>query len=187
MQFDQKVGSCIGTVRILSTSGSAPSFSAEVAIESSAGSCSKVEYYLFDTPQVAIIRSEGIEHESVFGTKKLKNNDIRVIQCTAYEGGGAASVSPEQRARYGRCVGDAAMVAQLDGQYKRISAMITSETLVSIKEMQDYFASGNQDNPKWIERQGSKSAFDGESSLTGGSSFSVVYWRRQLKRRLWAW
>jgi hypothetical protein len=100
--FDKKVGSCTGTVKIISTSGSAKSFSAELAIESTAGSCSKVEYYLHDTPQTAIIRSSGIEHESVFGTKRLKKSDIRVIRCTAYEGSKAAAAefTPAQVARY---------------------------------------------------------------------------------------
>lgn len=155
--FDKKVGSCTGSIQILSTSGSAKSYSAEIAIKSTAGSCSKVEYYLHNTPQTAIIRSSGVEHESVFGTKPLKKSDIRVIQCTAYEGGGngtaAAVPTPAQLARYGRCAGDPKMVAELDSQYSRINAMIADETLADMKEMQDYFAADNQDNPKWIQRQ----------------------------------
>lgn len=152
--FDKRVGSCTGTIKIISTAGSAKSHSAEISITSSAGSCSKVEYYLNNTPQVAIIRSSGIEHESVFGTKPIKKSDIRVIQCTAYEGSGAASaITPERRARYGRCASDPKMVAELDRQYGNINAMISSETLGAMKEMQDYFASDNQDNPKWIRRQ----------------------------------
>jgi hypothetical protein len=31
--------------------------------------------------------------------------------------------------------------------------MIADETLAAMKEMQDYFAADNQDNPKWIQRQ----------------------------------
>lgn len=152
--FDKKIGKCVGTIKILSTSGSAPSYSAEIAIESSAGSCSKVEYFLDNTPQTAIIRSSGVEHESLFGTKPIKKSAIRVIQCTAYENGAVeASFTPKQLARYGRCAGDPKMVAELDGQYSRINAMILNETLVDMKEMQDYFASDNQDNPKWIRRQ----------------------------------
>lgn len=152
--FDKKVGSCTGIVSILSTSGSGKNHNAEISIQSSTGGCSKVEYYLHNTPQTALVRSSGIEYESVFGTKQLKPNDINVIQCTAYQGDGAASgVAPDQRARYGRCVGDAKMIAELDSQYANINAMIADETLASMKEMQDYFAADNQDNPRWIRRQ----------------------------------
>lgn len=152
--FDKKVGSCTGMVSILSTSGSGKSHNAEISIQSSTGACSKVEYYLHNTPQTALIRSSGIEHESVFGTKQLKPKDIKVIQCTAYQGGGAASgVTSDQRARYGRCVDDAKMIAELDSQYANINVMIADETLASMKEMQDYFAADNQDNPRWIRRQ----------------------------------
>lgn len=152
--FDKKVGSCTGIVSILSTSGSGRSHNAEIAIQSSTGACSKVEYYLHNTPQTALIRSSGIEHESVFGTKQLKPKDIKVIECTAYEGGHTSgTVTSDQRARYGRCAGNAKMVAELDNQYANINAMIADETLASMKEMQDYFAADNKDNPRWIRRQ----------------------------------
>lgn len=152
--FDKKIGTCTGKVRILSTTGSTGSHNAEIAIVSSTGACSKVEYYIHSTPQTAIIRSSGIEHESVFGSKPLTESDIEVIQCTAYAGGGAeAGITPEQRARYGRCATDTRMVSELDEQYSDIGAMIRSATLAAMKEMQDYFADDNQDNPRWIRRQ----------------------------------
>lgn len=91
--FDKPVGSCEGSVTILSTAGSAPSFSAEIQIGSSAGACSKVEYLIDSMPVTSIIRSGGQEHESLFGTKPLKSGDIEVLDCTAYEGGAATADS----------------------------------------------------------------------------------------------
>jgi hypothetical protein len=86
--FDKSVGSCTGNVTITSTGGSSPSYSAELSISSSAGSCSKVEYFIDSTPYTSIIRSGGgSESESVFGSKPVKSADIQVSKCVAYEGG----------------------------------------------------------------------------------------------------
>lgn len=91
--FDKPIGSCEGSVTILSTAGSAPSFSTELQISSSAGACSKVEYRIDSMPVTSIIRSSGQEHESLFGTKPLTSGDIEVLDCTAYEGAPASSGS----------------------------------------------------------------------------------------------
>lgn len=85
--FDRAVGTCEGNVHLVRTGGSAPSFSAELEIKSSAGACSKVEYRIGSNPFTSIIRSSGQEYESLFGTKPVRTEDIEVLHCTAYEGG----------------------------------------------------------------------------------------------------
>lgn len=82
--FDKPISGCRATITIDSTSGSKGSYSAEITVKSSAGSCSKVEYYLDNTPQTAIIRSAKLEQESLFGTKPIKKSDISVSRCTKY-------------------------------------------------------------------------------------------------------
>lgn len=82
--FDQPTGACRGSIRIDSVSGSKESYSAEITVSSSAGSCSKVEYYLDSTPQVTIIRNAISESESLFGTKPITKKSIAVKKCTSY-------------------------------------------------------------------------------------------------------
>jgi hypothetical protein len=86
--FDKVVGSCTGTVKILSSSGSSPSFSAEIRVSSSAPSCSKVEYYLDNTPNTTILKSANSADESLFGTKPISRGNITVHGCTAYASAG---------------------------------------------------------------------------------------------------
>lgn len=88
--FDQPTGTCTATLRILSSGGSKPSYSTEVEIASSAGACSKVEYYVQSTPYTAIIRSDRVEHESLSSTSPIKRRDMKVAKCTAYQDGNQA-------------------------------------------------------------------------------------------------
>ncbi|MBP2235249.1 hypothetical protein J2Z31_001741 [Sinorhizobium kostiense] len=82
--FDQPTGACRGSISIDSVSGSKGSYSAELTVKSSAGSCSKVEYYLDNTPQVTVIRNAGSESESVFGTRPITRKSLAVKKCTSY-------------------------------------------------------------------------------------------------------
>ncbi|MCS4089129.1 hypothetical protein [Rhizobium sp. BK176] len=92
--FDKPAGSCTGSIRILSSGGSKPSYSAEIQVSSSAPSCSKVEYYLDNTPNTTILRSGNSEQESLFGTKPISRDNIQVAGCTAYASVGEA---PQQQ------------------------------------------------------------------------------------------
>jgi len=96
--FDKPKGACTATLRLLKSGGTKPSFSAEVEITSSAGSCSKVEYFVNSTPYTAIIRSNGSEHESLFGTSPIRKSDIEISKCIAYEGDSQASASQDASA-----------------------------------------------------------------------------------------
>jgi hypothetical protein len=71
-------------ISVESAGGSAGSYSAEITIRSSEGQCSKVEYVLNNTPQTSLIRSNGAEQESIFGTNPLQDGDIVVTKCTHY-------------------------------------------------------------------------------------------------------
>lgn len=89
--FDKQVGSCSGSVEILSTGGSKPSYTAEVRVTSSAPTCSKVEYYLDSTPNVTVLKSSNSDQESLFGTKPISRKNIRVKNCTAFASAGSSS------------------------------------------------------------------------------------------------
>lgn len=82
--YDKKIGSCKGTIRIVSTSGGKGSYSAEIAIGSSAQSCSKVEYYIDNTPHQTVLKASNSAGESVFGTKPITRKSIEVSACSVY-------------------------------------------------------------------------------------------------------
>jgi hypothetical protein len=82
--FDKPQGSCTGTISVDSTGGSRPSYSAEITVRSSAPSCSKVEYLVGSAPQTTILRGNGSEHESLFGTSPISESQLQVERCTAY-------------------------------------------------------------------------------------------------------
>jgi hypothetical protein len=83
--FDKRVGSCRGTIRVNSTSGSKGNYAAEITVSSSAPSCSKVEYYLDSTPHTTILKAGSSSGESVFGTSKISKKSFSVEKCTTYD------------------------------------------------------------------------------------------------------
>ncbi len=93
--FDRPTGSCAGTIEILSSGGKKPSFSAEARVTSSAGACSKVEFYVKSTPYTSVIRTDGVENESLSSSSPIKKGDIKVAKCTAYEGSSTAQKDTE--------------------------------------------------------------------------------------------
>lgn len=82
--FQKPVGRCTATITIDSATGSKPSYSAEVTIKSSARSCSKVEYYLDNTPHATLMKQTNSQAESLFGTNPITKRNIRLDSCTAY-------------------------------------------------------------------------------------------------------
>lgn len=63
------VGSCVGSVRVKSVTGSPPSVSMSYVVTSTAPSCSKVSYYIDGTPYFNVLRNGNSEEDSAFGTK----------------------------------------------------------------------------------------------------------------------
>lgn len=122
--FESPVGGCSASLKILSTSGSKPSFSAEILVSSSVKSCSKVEWFLDNTPQTTILKSQNSETESVFGTSAIKKQNISIEKCTAYAEKGAAG-SAKAASRYGSCAGNAEAQALLD-EYNAKASLSTS-------------------------------------------------------------
>ncbi|MCS4089257.1 hypothetical protein [Rhizobium sp. BK176] len=112
--FDKPVGSCRASISIDSTSGSKGSYSAEATVRSSASSCSKVEYFLDNTPQTTVIKNGSSEDESLFGTKPITKKSVQFKKCTQYaskdsagkkSGGGEAADSGGPRYFQGRWTG----------------------------------------------------------------------------------
>ncbi len=126
--FDTPTGSCSGSVKLLSSGGAKPSFSAEIEITSSAGACSKVEYSVNATPYTSVIRDTGSERESLFGSNPIHRTDIEVSKCTAYEK--TSSGSQRQSA-------DAASHISVDGTWYSIDDLGesgTHESMLTITE-----------------------------------------------------
>lgn len=82
--FGKPLGLCRATISIDSTSGSKGSYSAEVSVRSSAPSCSKVEYFLDNTPQTTVIKNGSSEDESLFGTKPITKKALQIKKCIQY-------------------------------------------------------------------------------------------------------
>lgn len=82
--FLKPTGACSATITIDSAGGSHPSFSAEITIRSSARSCSKVEYFLDQTPHSTILKKSSSEEESLFSTNRIGKKNIKVAKCTTF-------------------------------------------------------------------------------------------------------
>lgn len=82
--FQKRVGACRATIEIQSISGSKGSYSAEVVVKSSAPTCSKVDYFVDNTPYRTILKSTNAEDESLFGTKPISKKSIKVTSCMAF-------------------------------------------------------------------------------------------------------
>jgi hypothetical protein len=82
--FSKPAGTCRGKITIDSTSGSKPSYSAEYTITSSAATCSKVEYYIDNTPHQTVLKGRNSDQDSTFGTSPITKRDFKVKKCTAY-------------------------------------------------------------------------------------------------------
>ena len=84
--FDKPVGTCTASIVVRKSTGSKPSFAAEITIQSSAPSCSKVEWYLDNTPHQPILRSTSADDDSVFGTSPISAKNFSVSRCTTFQG-----------------------------------------------------------------------------------------------------
>ena len=102
--FDKAIGSCRGSIKLVSSGGAKPSFNAEIEITSSTGACSKIEYVVQSTPYTAIVRSDGVEHESLFGTSPIRASDIKVSKCLAYKNNNPTSVLKKPKLSMHECI-----------------------------------------------------------------------------------
>lgn len=106
--FDKPIGGCQARITIDSKAGSNGSYSAEVTVQSSAPSCSKVQFFIDNTPHTTVIKSGNIEGESVFGTRPISEKNLRILNCTAFVDRAVLN-SPERQElvrRFGGCADD---------------------------------------------------------------------------------
>ncbi|WP_293796014.1 hypothetical protein [uncultured Bosea sp.] len=94
--FDTPKGSCTGTVKIVRSSGSAPSYAAELLVTSSAPRCSRVDYYVNSTPYQTVLANKRSDHESVFGTSPVSAKDIAISKCTSFASASARTDSQSE-------------------------------------------------------------------------------------------
>lgn len=76
-----RVGVCQGAIEFLKSYGSKPSFGAQFIVHSNHGQCSKVEYYINNSPAQTILVNKFEEQESTFGTSPIKESDITFKAC----------------------------------------------------------------------------------------------------------
>jgi hypothetical protein len=75
------VGRCSGAIDFVRGYGSKPSFGAEIIVHSSEKTCSKVEYYVDDTPYQTLLVNRNQEPESLFGTSPITQKSITYRSC----------------------------------------------------------------------------------------------------------
>lgn len=114
--FQKEVGNCTGSIKLLKSGGSKPSYSAEIRISSSAPSCSKVEYYLDNTPNTTVLKSGNSAEESLFGTKPITRESISVTGCKQYAFAGELKQQKTERMDMLQCI------AAFDAELKAKSA-----------------------------------------------------------------
>lgn len=88
-----RIGSCQGAIEFVKAFGSKPSFGAQFIVHSNHGQCSKVEYFIHDSPHQTVLVNRFEEQESTFGTSPFKESDIQFEACYICKPVGA---QPEQ-------------------------------------------------------------------------------------------
>ncbi|CFB65365.1 hypothetical protein [Pandoraea apista] len=89
------IGSCQGAVEFVRSYGSKPSFGAELIIHSSERQCSKVEYYVNNTPYQTVLVNRNAEPESIFGTSRIQEKDVSYTRCSVCASSENASQTPQ--------------------------------------------------------------------------------------------
>lgn len=74
-------GSCQGSIELVKTYGSKPSYGADLIVHSSERRCSKVEYSVGGTPYQTLIVNKMSETDSVFGTSPITPNSVKFESC----------------------------------------------------------------------------------------------------------
>ncbi len=76
------VGRCDGAIAFISSYGSKPSYGAEIVVHSSERTCSKVEYYLDNTPHQTVLVNTNKVPESLFGTSPITEKSVTFRSCS---------------------------------------------------------------------------------------------------------
>ncbi len=83
----ETIGQCTGSVKVVKSFGSKPSFGAELIVRSSETICSKVEYFVDNTPYQTILVNSQSEPESTSGTSPVTQASITYKACYVCKGG----------------------------------------------------------------------------------------------------
>ncbi|MBY4593958.1 hypothetical protein [Ottowia caeni] len=75
------VGSCQASISVIPTASAKGSYGAELKIKSTSPICSKVSYFLDNTPSFTIITKGNIGEDSVFGQKPVTRQTISEVSC----------------------------------------------------------------------------------------------------------
>lgn len=73
-------GSCQATINVLTSSGVSGGYAAEYKVTSSQV-CSRVDYYIDNTPNTSILKTSTASTESSFGTSPITDKSFQVISC----------------------------------------------------------------------------------------------------------
>lgn len=75
------VGRCSGSANLTKSSGSKGNYSGVLEITSSAPSCSRVDYYVDNTPYSSVLNTSNKTTETVFGTSPVTKKSIEFKSC----------------------------------------------------------------------------------------------------------
>lgn len=75
------VGNCQASIRVIPTKAENGNHAATLQIQSTAPNCSKVEYYLDNTPYFTILSRGNQGEDSIFGQRPITRNTISDISC----------------------------------------------------------------------------------------------------------
>lgn len=75
------VGTCQASIRVIPTKAEKGNHAATLQIQSTAPICSKVEYYLDNTPYFTILSRGNQGEDSIFGQRPIARNTISDISC----------------------------------------------------------------------------------------------------------
>lgn len=75
-------GACAATINVTSASGISGGYAAEYKITTSQA-CSRVDYYIDNTPNTSILSNSTVSMESSFGTSPINQSSFKIISCKA--------------------------------------------------------------------------------------------------------
>lgn len=91
--FSKKIGSCTATFSLSPTKTSKGNYASEIQLRSSAPSCSKIDFYLDNTPHRSVLKNGDRSEESLFSTSPIKRKNIEITGCAAFEDNALAAPS----------------------------------------------------------------------------------------------
>lgn len=76
------IGTCSGAIEFIKGYGANKNFGAEIIVHSNELKCSKVEYFVDNTPYQNILKNTNSEQQSIFGTSPITEENIKYHRCS---------------------------------------------------------------------------------------------------------